>query len=175
MRERIIKIMEDNNLTPSAFADRLGIGRAVMSHILTGRNNASIDVVVRILERMSTIDSEWLLFGRGNMYKQDKASYNKGNEGKQQASLFGEQQFNHSIEAPQSSSGIQSNTIETNQATVHQEPDVIDQTTKDAPNQEIIAPVANTIVKTVTKNVSKIIIYYTDNTFQAFNPDNTPL
>ena len=39
MKDRIRLIMEKENLTPAKFADMLGINRAVISHILNGRNN----------------------------------------------------------------------------------------------------------------------------------------
>ena len=69
MKERIKKIMESENMTPARFADSLQIGRAVISHILNGRNNPSLDVITRILTQMPDIDSQWLLTGSGNMYK----------------------------------------------------------------------------------------------------------
>jgi transcriptional regulator with XRE-family HTH domain len=61
MRERIRQIMEHENLTPAKFADKLQISRAVISHILNGRNNPSLDVVTKILTQMDYINPEWLL------------------------------------------------------------------------------------------------------------------
>ncbi|HXL01017.1 MAG TPA: helix-turn-helix transcriptional regulator [Dysgonamonadaceae bacterium] len=69
MRERIRQIMEHENLTPAKFADKLQISRAVISHILNGRNNPSLDVVTKILTQMDYINPEWLLTGKGSMYK----------------------------------------------------------------------------------------------------------
>ena len=71
MRERIRQIMENENLTPAKFADKLQINRANISHILNGRNNPSLDVVARILSEMPYINSEWLINGTGEMYKGD--------------------------------------------------------------------------------------------------------
>lgn len=71
MKDRIKLIMDNEHLTPSAFADKLQLGRAVISHILNGRNNPSLDVVSRILSKMDYIDSDWLLTGNGKMYKTD--------------------------------------------------------------------------------------------------------
>jgi transcriptional regulator with XRE-family HTH domain len=61
--------MEHENLTPAKFADKLQISRAVISHILNGRNNPSLDVVTKILTQMDYINPEWLLTGKGSMYK----------------------------------------------------------------------------------------------------------
>jgi Helix-turn-helix. len=70
MKDRIKLIMDNEHLTPSAFADKLQLGRAVISHILNGRNNPSLDVVSRILSKMDYIDSDWLLTGNGKCIKQ---------------------------------------------------------------------------------------------------------
>ena len=69
MKDRIRLIMESEQLTPSAFADKLQLGRAVISHILNGRNNPSLDVVARILSNMNNINPDWLITGNGSMYK----------------------------------------------------------------------------------------------------------
>jgi len=70
MKERIKKIMEIEQLTSTRFADRLQINRAVISHILNGRNNPSLEVVTRILAEMEYINPEWLLNGTGSIYKE---------------------------------------------------------------------------------------------------------
>lgn len=70
MKDRIKLIMEKENLTPAKFADRLQINRAIISHILNGRNNPSLDVVTKILSEMNYINTEWLINGTGNMYKE---------------------------------------------------------------------------------------------------------
>ena len=61
MRDRILKIMEREGLTPSKFAESIGIQRSAMSHIISGRNNPSLDVLLKILERFTYVDSDWLL------------------------------------------------------------------------------------------------------------------
>ena len=64
MIERITKIREREGMTPSKFAEAIGIQRSAMSHILNGRNNVSLDVLIKILERFTYVDSDWLLFGK---------------------------------------------------------------------------------------------------------------
>ena len=62
---RITQIMEREGLTSSKFAEAIGIQRSAMSHILNGRNNVSLDVLIKILDRFTYVDSDWLLFGKG--------------------------------------------------------------------------------------------------------------
>ena len=66
-KDRIMLIMNQKQLLPSQFAEIIGIQRAAMSHITSGRNNPSLDVLKKILERFPHISPDWLLFGTGPM------------------------------------------------------------------------------------------------------------
>jgi plasmid maintenance system antidote protein VapI len=59
--------MKLNNLTASAFADEIGAQRSSISHILSGRNKPSLDIVVKILTRFPNVSSDWLLLGKKNV------------------------------------------------------------------------------------------------------------
>lgn len=66
-RERIMQVMTQKGLTSSQFAESIGIQRAAMSHITSGRNNPSLDVMKKILERFPDISADWLLMEKGPM------------------------------------------------------------------------------------------------------------
>lgn len=68
MLKRIALILQTQNLTVSQFADRIGVQRSALSHVLGGRNNPSLDFVTKILRTFPEIRSQWLLFGEGKMY-----------------------------------------------------------------------------------------------------------
>ncbi|MEI6348451.1 MAG: helix-turn-helix transcriptional regulator [Bacteroidota bacterium] len=70
MVNRILKILKEENLTASQFADIVEVQRSSMSHILSGRNNPSLDFVNKILKTFPKINTDWLMFGTGNMYDQ---------------------------------------------------------------------------------------------------------
>ncbi|HOY30675.1 MAG TPA: hypothetical protein PKW80_02235 [Bacteroidales bacterium] len=61
--------MKIKNLTPSKFADEIGIQRSSMSHIMGGRNLPSLDLITKILKKYPDINSEWLIQGEGPMLK----------------------------------------------------------------------------------------------------------
>ena len=69
MKERIIKIMECERMGQAQFASAIGIQRAAMSHIISGRNNPSLDVMTKILHRYPQINPDWLLLGKGEMLR----------------------------------------------------------------------------------------------------------
>lgn len=67
MVERIKTLIEKKRLTSSAFADKLGVPRSRISHILSGRNNPSLELVVRILDAFPEVRTDWLVRGKGSM------------------------------------------------------------------------------------------------------------
>ena len=67
MVERIRLLLETRQLSPTQFADAIGIARPIVSHILSGRNKPSLEVVQRILAAMPDLSMPWLLNGTGAM------------------------------------------------------------------------------------------------------------
>ncbi len=67
MVERIRNLLESRQLTPTQFADAIGVARPIVSHILSGRNKPSLEVVQRILAAMPDLAMPWLLNGTGPM------------------------------------------------------------------------------------------------------------
>ena len=67
MINRIELILKTQNLSPTQFADAIGIQRSSMSHILARRNNPSLDFVMKVLNRFPEINAEWLLTGKNQM------------------------------------------------------------------------------------------------------------
>tara|TARA_B100001250_G_scaffold33544_1_gene27227 strand:- start:3230 stop:3619 length:390 start_codon:yes stop_codon:yes gene_type:complete len=61
--DRIRKIISDNNLTNSSFADKIGVPRSSVSHILSGRNNPSLDIIIKITHSFNEISADFLLTG----------------------------------------------------------------------------------------------------------------
>ncbi len=86
MIDRINLIMRAKNITASQFADEISIQRSGMSHIMSGRNKPSLDFVMRVLNRYPEIDTNWLLFGKGEMYKSANTLESVQNSGKENAS-----------------------------------------------------------------------------------------
>lgn len=68
MVNRINLILRAKNITSKQFADEIGVQPSGMSHILSGRNNPSLDFVMKVVRRYPEIDINWLMFGKGEMY-----------------------------------------------------------------------------------------------------------
>lgn len=67
MVDRIKALMEYKGLTSTQLADQVGVPRATVSHILSGRNNPSLDVVQKMLHAFREVSVDWLLLGEGTM------------------------------------------------------------------------------------------------------------
>lgn len=67
MKDRIEEIMQKIGVSSSQFAKIIGMKQASLSHILTGRNNPSLDVVMKINQAFPDINLKWLLYGEGEM------------------------------------------------------------------------------------------------------------
>jgi DNA-binding XRE family transcriptional regulator len=78
MVTRIRQLLEHKQLTPTQFADLIGVGRPVMSHILSERNKPSLEVAQRIGSAFPDISLAWLMFGTSEMLAVETASPSAG-------------------------------------------------------------------------------------------------
>ena len=62
------------NLTQAQLADTLNVARAGISHILAGRNKPSYDFLSSLMIKYPRLNIEWMMFGKGKMYKDSEAS-----------------------------------------------------------------------------------------------------
>lgn len=66
---RLKKILEHHQLTASLFADKIGVQRSSISHILSGRNKPSLDFILKVTNTFTDVDMYWLLNGKGTFPK----------------------------------------------------------------------------------------------------------
>ena len=66
-RERIELLMKCYDLSPSQFAEKTGIQRASVSHIIGGRNKPSLEVMLKIYDAFPGVDMKWLMTGVGEV------------------------------------------------------------------------------------------------------------
>jgi len=147
MIDRLKVIMEKEGLTPSQLADKLHIQRSGLSHILSGRNNPSLDFVKKVLTEFPQYGIEWFIFGDTNVnndvYKcdTDVNSNVYKSEQEKEYSLFGDE--------------VKSNEFTTKPTPSHQE---IPQ--KREKSQSVISE------KSTAKKLVKVIMVYDNRTFE---------
>ena len=72
MKERLLEFLKNENKSSAQLAEEIGVQASGISHILSGRNNPSLDFVLKMLEKYQFLSTDWLLFGKGSMYKETK-------------------------------------------------------------------------------------------------------
>lgn len=142
--------MEAEKHTPASFARAIQINPSALSHILNGRNQPSMDVVKKILLVYSAINPDWILFGKGNMYRH-------GSSGVQMPSLFDA--------TPQTPTQP-----ETTATTAASESQAIAPVAAEMRSNNADSDLSLSIdcPREAIKAVKKIIVYYSDNTFEEF-------
>jgi transcriptional regulator with XRE-family HTH domain len=72
MKERLLEFLKRENKSSAQLAEEIGVQASGISHILSGRNNPSLDFILKMLEKYEFLSTDWLLFGKGTMYKDGK-------------------------------------------------------------------------------------------------------
>jgi len=141
MKERILEFLRMENKTSAQFAEEIGVQPSGISHILSGRNNPSLDFIIKMLEKYSFLSTDWLLFGKGSMYKEPKM-----------AGLF------DNIDLIETEKPVQKVLI-TN-----------DSETKDRAKQDKSSILSSAMTGTESNQVKKIVWFYENNSFEEFYP-----
>jgi transcriptional regulator with XRE-family HTH domain len=143
MKERLLEFLRNENKTSAQLAEEIGVQASGISHILSGRNNPSLDFILKMLEKYQFVSTDWLLFGKGSMYKDSKMQ-----------NLFG---VNFSETGDRSEISVKKDDN-------HKEPDnhnVTRSTMENTPSE--------TSDKS-TSEVVKIVWFYDDNSFEEYIP-----
>lgn len=80
MKEKIIHLMKSEGLTTTRLAEILEIKPSAVSHLVSGRNNPSYDLLQKILRRFPRISPDWLLLGLGEPYRKDEDVFDDNDE-----------------------------------------------------------------------------------------------
>lgn len=78
MNRRFQTILDLENLSPAQLADRLGVQRSGISHILSGRNKPSFELLQRVVQSFPEISAEWLITGNGKPLKEQNQAASSG-------------------------------------------------------------------------------------------------
>lgn len=74
--KRLEFLMENYSLNASAFADKIGVQRSSISHLLSGRNKPSLDFVLKIQEFFPEVNLYWILNGKEKFLKHEQKENN---------------------------------------------------------------------------------------------------
>ncbi|PWK27087.1 helix-turn-helix protein [Arcicella aurantiaca] len=155
LNKKIEQIIIDKGISPSYFADTVGIQRSSISHILSGRNKPSLDIIQRILKVFPDIDRDWLLFD-SDVPQQNAPQINRQNTANQRVI---------------SQNSFEQTSRESNR-NYQPEPNVVQTPVNVTPRRKIERPVVPTQQPLPSgKQIERIVIFYTDGTFMESKPN----
>ncbi len=74
MNRRLLQFLQARNISQTQLADTLSVARGSVSHILSGRNKPGYDFLESLLLHYPELNLDWLLTGKGEMYKTESAA-----------------------------------------------------------------------------------------------------
>jgi transcriptional regulator with XRE-family HTH domain len=150
--KRLEIILDYYSLNASSFADKIGVQRSSLSHLLSGRNKPSLDFILKILEVFPDVDLYWILNGKGNFPKNSQQSEMKENNV--------EQVVKQNITTPPSADIIPENLF----SEIQIKNPIPALETKKIENQ-------NSVKEYDSTEIDKIVIFYKNGTFKSYVPD----
>lgn len=159
MNKRLEQFLAAENISQSQFADTIGVARASISHILAGRNKPGFDFIESTARHYPSLNIEWLILGTGKMYRNAAASQAENLHPQPSGLLFG------TLSDDQSPIPEMENEPAGNSFRPEPEP------FREAPAPQRIHTESETIGNRTQKlnnqrNISRIIVFYDDNTYQ---------
>ena len=138
--KRIQSIIEYYDLSASSFAEKIGVQRSSISHILSGRNKPSLDFTLKVVDAFPQVSLYWLLLNKGSFPEETISPTKEINPEKEKANLFTQLENN-----PEE-------TIQPNQ-----------------PDQVNAPPVTYSNYHSEKKAISRVIIFFKDGSFEEYH------
>ena len=69
--KRLTSILEFYGLNAALFADKIGVQRSSVSHLMSGRNKPSLEFIMRLVSVFKDVDLEWIINGKGVFPKEE--------------------------------------------------------------------------------------------------------
>ena len=154
MKDRIKKVMESQHMSQQTFALSIGMSPASLSSIFNGRTKPTLNIVEAIKDKIPKISTDWLIFGKGEMYLEETGATN--NTSSPEPLLNKQPQLN--FDAPAST------------------PSFFNEQPPAMPKVELTPQKTERVeVKVIEKpqrKVTEIRIFYDDRTWESFYPEN---
>lgn len=147
--KRLEIILDYYSLNASAFADKIGVQRSSLSHLLSGRNKPSLDFILKILEVFPDVDLYWILNGKGN--------FPKNSDENKTAAL---PEKTSSVPTPILQNQIAGNLFSSSEIPVVKN---TVENSKPITNENIT-------ISTSSNEIDKIVIFYKNGTFKDYKP-----
>ncbi|WP_149275912.1 helix-turn-helix domain-containing protein [Pareuzebyella sediminis] len=72
---RLEYLLKYYDISASSFADKVGVQRSSISHLLSGRNKPSLEFVLKVIQKFPEVNLYWLLNGKGSFPQETKKKF----------------------------------------------------------------------------------------------------
>lgn len=156
MRERLEELMQLLNLNPTQFANAIGVQRATLQHILSGRNEPSLKIIMAIHNSFPDVELEWLLNGKGSAIPQLQQNEQSGDDyplfpGME--SLF----FKDDVHKSPENSNLRGEEVQPKQ--------------RKRRNNKDVEPIQEAVSLYKDKSIKEVVVFFADGTYQKFSSD----
>jgi len=161
MKDRISRFLIDENISPAEFADKIGVQRSSVSHVLNGRNYPSAAFIQKMLKAYTNLNPRWLILGAGNVYETPR----KSPDSELLFSNTGHAENKNTYSAGSSTTeSLKTPIIDNNKPEEKDMPGII---TEEEKRQG-----GNDNYKTFTEesSIERIVVFYKDKTFKEYKP-----
>jgi len=172
MVDRIKQIIEFYKLSPASFAEQIGINRSNLTHLFSGRNQPSLELVKKILTCFPEVKTEWLIMGVGEMLRNsnDKELEAKIQNGKKRQSEYSELDLFENL--PTQNDTLKMNTA--GETDIHKKNEIVGEIfnsreVKNEAPQSVLPHEKDSPLPTPIISVIKIVFFYSDNSFEIFH------
>tara|TARA_Y100001934_G_scaffold279319_1_gene382747 strand:- start:452 stop:1033 length:582 start_codon:yes stop_codon:yes gene_type:complete len=186
---RIKELIADQGLSNKDFAQSIDVAPAIISHVLSGRNNPSLHLIQQITNVYTNVNIDYLLNGKGSMYEDQLLRDNKANEplgNEAVEDVDRAKQVSNEEEAVYSSIGLPPGARYVSEPSGAPIPNAMDSpkvnpNTEPSDKQEAearsekqkseLTNVYTNVNQDEGKEIDRIIIFYRDRSFREYRPE----
>jgi len=151
--KRLEIILDYYSLNASSFADKIGVQRSSLSHLLSGRNKPSLDFILKILDVFPEVDLYWVLKGKGTFPKSEF-----------------ENAMNLSTPTPIVNSPIMEIKMEKT-ADLFSGELQSNKNPAEEKNPITFPNIQNSVIQEKNSEIDRIVIFYKNGTFKTYSPE----
>jgi transcriptional regulator with XRE-family HTH domain len=160
INDKIKQVLLTKNLSPSYLADDIGVQRSSISHILSGRNRPSLDIIQKIVRRFPEFTYEWFLEDDVQLLTEPSIASSPSIN---QAGANRAQPRPDTIIAAYQTNNAE-RTVNLNRPIIPKQNTLVESTLQDQ------QPIVRQPTSNLDKQIDRILVFYTDGTFREYMP-----
>jgi len=167
MKDRITQFLLSEGISPAEFADKIGVQRSSVSHVLNGRNYPSASFIQKMLGSYNKLNPRWLLLGEGVMTEVKSTPVKESTLFQPPTDIEAPKTIQESAKAEEPSLKEVYNQIPDNLSNIHSA--VAD--SNRLVDLNLTQSMTDLMSASVdSKEVERIVLFFKDKTFTAYTP-----